>query len=121
MPAEERTQVLDELTEAGLIDDARFARAWVNDRDRFSPRGAFLLRQELIKKGLSKEDITAALQQRTEREEEPVDELEQARALVEGRQRLYAHLPAETRNRRLMAFLLRRGFSLDTARRILNT
>jgi regulatory protein len=84
VPAEERTQVLDELTEAGLIDDARFARAWVNDRDRFSPRGAFLLRQELIKKGLSKEDITAALQQRTEREEEPVDELEQARALVAG-------------------------------------
>lgn len=118
--AEERTKVITELTEAGLIDDQRFAKAWVHDRDRFAPRGAYLLRQELLKKGIDKEIIRQVLQDRLEDEEEPIDELAQARELAERRFALYRGLPEETQKRRVMAFLLRRGFSLDTVRRILN-
>ena len=37
--------------ERGYLDDAAFARAWIRDRIRFSPRSPFLLRRELAEKG----------------------------------------------------------------------
>ena len=41
------TQVVDRLVELGYLDDAAFARAWVESRDRARPRGAVALRREL--------------------------------------------------------------------------
>lgn len=117
---EEIHAVISGLTEAGLLDDERVACAWVNDRDRFSPRGVFLLRGELIKKGIAKETIDKVLRDRTDRTEDPVDELAQAQAVAASKARLYANLSRETRRRRLGGFLLRRGFSQDTVRRILD-
>jgi regulatory protein len=117
---EERREILQELTEAGLLDDERLARAWVNDRDRFNPRGEFVLRQELRNKGVSDEIIREVLKDRKLREEEPVDEFEQAKQVAATRERLYARLTPEQRRRRLGGFLLRRGFSSDTVRRILD-
>ncbi|HSI20810.1 MAG TPA: regulatory protein RecX [Verrucomicrobiae bacterium] len=120
VPEEERQEIITSLTEAGLLDDVRLARAWVNDRDRFQPRGAIVLRQELMKKGIAKEIIDQTLRHRLEREEEPIDEYGQALQVAEPKMRLYARLDPETRRRRLGGFLLRRGFSLGTVRRILD-
>jgi regulatory protein len=117
---QDRQEVIHELTEAGLLDDARLAKAWVNDRDRFNPRGEHLLRQELIKKGVSDTIIKETLQERRDREEEPIDEFEQARQVAAAREGLYKGLPAEARRRRLGNYLLRRGFSLGVVRRILD-
>lgn len=117
---EDRQQVIEELTAAGLLDDERLARAWVNDRDRFNPRGEQLLRQELRKKGIADDVIRRVLADRKLREEEPIDEFEQARQVAAGREGLYRALPAEARRRRLGNYLLRRGFSLDVVRRILD-
>lgn len=116
----DREQVLEELSAVGLLDDERLARAWVNDRDRFNPRGEQLLRQELFKKGIPEAIIKKTLQDRREREEEPIDEYEQAREVAEARENLYRNLPAEARKRRLGNYLLRRGFSLGVVRRILD-
>jgi regulatory protein len=119
---EESAKILRELEEAGLINDERFARAWVNDRDRFAPRGAFLLKRELQQKGIDPGLIAVALAARTSPSEdaEPLDELQQAQALVERVEGRYRGLPEATRQRRLSSFLLRRGFTSDTVRRILN-
>jgi regulatory protein len=117
---QDREHVIEELTAAGLLDDTRLARAWVNDRDRFNPRGEMLLRLELKKKGISDSIIRETLSNRREREEEPVDEFEQAKQVAEAREGLYRNLPFETKKRRLGNYLLRRGFSLGTVRRILD-
>lgn len=116
---EQIAELLKELEAAGLIDDTRFARAWVNDRDRFRPRGKYILQAELAKKGIDRELIKQTLTDREEREEEPVNEFEQAKALAEQVGHRYAHLDAQTRYRRLGSFLLRRGFTPDVVRRIL--
>lgn len=116
----ERHELLEELKAAGLLDDTRLARAWVNDRDRFNPRGEMLLKQELRKKGVADATIKQTLVDRKAREEEPVNEFEQARQVAAARANLYKGLAPEARRRRLGNFLLRRGFSLDTVRRILD-
>src|SRR3990172_1138283 len=40
------------MTELGMLDDATFARAWIESRDRARPRGERALRQELSLKGI---------------------------------------------------------------------
>lgn len=52
---------LERLVELGYLDDAAFARAWVESRDRAHPRGARALRDELRRKGVATDDIEAAL------------------------------------------------------------
>ena len=58
---------LDRLTELGYLDDAAFARAWVESRDRARPRGARALRDELRRKGVATVDAEAALAAREAR------------------------------------------------------
>lgn len=123
----ERKMVLQRLEEVGLINDRRFAQSWVNTRDLLAPRGEFLLRGELIKKGISQEIIEAVLSARKEKmsafsptEEEQLNEEALGRRLLAGKKRLYAHLAPEVRYRRQMGLLQRRGFSYQTIRRILN-
>ena len=120
----ERQEVIEELTRVDLINDQRYATAYVHTRDRLAPRGEYVLRMELAKHGISKELISAAL---ATRREEAVDEdaeqpteLELATQLIQGKERAYAHLDPETRKRRLTSLLMRRGFSYDIARRILD-
>lgn len=115
---EERTEVVAKLTEAGLIDDRRFALAWLHTRDRLSPRGEWLLVQELQHRGVSEKDIQEALRVRKE-EEDTESEFDRAKRIAERRARQYEGLPPETQARRMSAYLLRRGFSSDTVRRIL--
>ncbi len=52
------------LVDLGMLDDAAFAMAWIESRDRARPRGEWALRSELYRKGVSAEVITAALDER---------------------------------------------------------
>ncbi|HEY8168386.1 MAG TPA: regulatory protein RecX [Candidatus Limnocylindrales bacterium] len=56
--------VLDRLLAYGYLDDADFARTWVESRDRARPRGTHALRRELMLKGVDREIIDAALDER---------------------------------------------------------
>ena len=117
---QERLEILEQLEGVDLINDERFARSWITSRDRLSPRGVKLLKMELAQKGIAKEIVAQALSQR-ETSDEPPDEVAQAKDLVERKERQYAGLPKEVRNRRVTALLLRRGFSFGTIKRILET
>ncbi|MDR3545228.1 MAG: RecX family transcriptional regulator, partial [Candidatus Limnocylindrales bacterium] len=52
---------LRRLTELGFLDDAGFARTWVESRDRARPRGVRALRDELRRMGVADADIEGAL------------------------------------------------------------
>ena len=104
--AVERT--LDRLERLGMLNDQDFAAFWVENRERFSPRAARALTQELRQRGVSRETV--------ERVAEP--ERDEERAIAAGRQRLRALAGldyAEFRTK-LGQFLLRRGFSYADAR-----
>jgi regulatory protein len=54
--------VIERLRDQGLVDDLAFAKAWVENRNEFRPRGPYALRAELHKKGVANETIDAALE-----------------------------------------------------------
>jgi regulatory protein len=52
------------LTELGMLDDATFARTWVESRDRARPRSEAALRRELALKGIDRELAAEVLEER---------------------------------------------------------
>ena len=105
--------VIERLTHQGYLNDAEFARFWVGDRQRFRPKGARALRQELRQKGVSDAVIDETL----------VDLDPMASALAAGRPRALrlaslAEADPFTFRRKLSGFLLRRGFDYGIVREV---
>lgn len=104
-----------ELVERGLIDDVSFAESYVRDRLRFRPRGPQLLLQELRTKGVDWETARSIVNDVCQ--EEGGSEADLARQAAAR----WAPRAGETRlraRRRLYNFLLRRGFSADAIREV---
>jgi regulatory protein len=97
---------MDRLQDGGLVNDDTFARAWVENRNTFRPRGKPALRMELRRKGLSDEVIQSVL------DALPEDSLalEAARKYM----RRLAGLEWTEFRQKLGGFLARRGFSYAT-------
>jgi len=105
--------VVNEAVRAGILDDARFARLWIEDRLARRPRGRRLLERELQKLGIASEEIQKALRQ-IELDEEAL-----AKQLIAERLSKMRALDETGRQRRLISFLRRRGFSERIIRRAL--
>lgn len=106
------TDILGRFTEVGLIDDAAFARAWVESRHAGRGLARRALAYELRRRGVDEEHIGAAVEQLS-----PETELSTARSLVVRRLRAVSHLDGRTRIRRLTAMLVRKGYSPTMALR----
>lgn len=98
--------VIDDLTEAGLIDDEAFAAYWVEQRETFRPRSRLALRQELSLKGIDREITGEALAE--------FDEQAAAQRLARKQAGRYAHLPEAEWRGKLIQYLRRQGFAYDT-------
>lgn len=105
MPAEVATRLLDRFTEVGLIDDARFAEAWVHGRQSAKGLARRALAQELRRKGVDDETAKAALETL-----DPDAEDEAARALVRRKLRSLRDVDETTAVRRLAGMLARKGY-----------
>ncbi len=103
--------ILDRLRQAGLADDQAFARAWVENRMAFRPRGAAALRAELRSKGIPGQAIENALSE--------LDEDEAAfRAALKAARR-YRSLDWELFHKRMRGYLARRGFHTHQIRTVI--
>jgi regulatory protein len=98
------------LGEAGLVDDAAFAEAWVENRRAFRPRGVAGLRAELRRKGVGTEQIDLALA--------GYDEMAAAHAALQPVIRRWKIDTWEEFRRRASGHLARRGFTFDTVSRV---
>ena len=92
------------------LDDAGFARAWVEGRVEHQPRGRRLLEQELRQKGVDRETAREAVA------DADYDEVAAAVALARKRWPAYAADDPASARRRLGAYLQRRGFGWDAVR-----
>ena len=96
------------------LDDADFARYWVENRESNQPRGRRLLEQELRLKGVDRGIVRDTL---------ATADLDEAAAALElGRAKLRSYAgqdPAVVR-RRLAGFLARRGYGFDVVRPVLD-
>jgi regulatory protein len=122
---------VERLVELGYLDDAAFARMWVESRDRARPRGERALRAELGQKGVPRELADQALADRRAPEDDAAteagpgdleapsaDELAAAR-LLERKARTLERIPdGRARRQRAYAFLARNGFDPSVSARV---
>jgi regulatory protein len=105
---------LERLERIGFVDDTAFARWWVEQRDRHSPRGRMALETELRAKRIP--PVVIAALRDVPPDEEPISEDDRADAALE-RHLKGRPLPDDPKAlQRLGMYLVRRGFDPATAR-----
>lgn len=97
----ESETALERLEELGLVDDRRFAEAWIANRQAVSPRSKQRLAQELVAKGIDRAVVDAALE-----EIDPEAEVTALKTLIERKQKLSGYAD----ERKLTAYLQRQGY-----------
>ena len=115
-------EVLARLERLGYVDDAAFARYWVEQRDRFAPRSRALLALELRRLGVAPEvldEVTEADASTPTDDAAPVDEPDRARLALAKYLRGRQLQGGPTELSRALGFLRRRGFGYGIAREAL--
>jgi regulatory protein len=110
VPDEVATRLLDRFTEVGLIDDAAFARLWVESRQSSRGLAKRALSDELRRKGVDAEIVREAVD-----EVDPADEEAAARRLVRKKLPSLRKVDNTTATRRLVGMLARKGYSAGLA------
>lgn len=108
------------LTDLGMLDDSAFARSWVESRDRARPRGERALAEELRLRGVDRELIAEALEERREAASSDgatnsdasrsADEAAAERLLARNARSLARVVDPRARRQRAYALLARNGF-----------
>jgi regulatory protein len=105
IPAEAAEAVLARFTDVGLIDDAAFARAWVESRHYSRGLSRRSLSAELRRQGFQTEEIREAVDTL-----DPDQEVATARRLVGRKMAATRGQPPEVRVRRAAGTLARKGY-----------
>ena len=113
IPEEAAAAVLGRFADVGLIDDAAFARAWVESRHHNRGLARRALAAELKRRGVDGEDIEAAVSAL-----DPADEMATARQLVGKALGASRGKPLPVRIRRLVGLLARKGYPAPVAYRV---
>jgi regulatory protein len=106
--------VLDKYADVGLIDDAAFARAWVESRHYSRGLAGRVLAAELKQRGVGVGEIRDAVE-----ELGPDAEVATARKLVAQQLAGTRGQPAQARTRRLAGMLARKGYPPGLAFRVI--
>ena len=114
VPAASADEVLERFADVGLIDDAAFARAWVESRHYSRGLAGRALKMELKRRGVEDEEIREAVAGLG-----PDAEAATAKRLVEQKLASTAGLPPVARTRRLAGMLARKGYPPGLAFRVI--
>jgi regulatory protein len=114
VPAEAAEAILVRFTDAGIIDDAAFARAWVESRHHSRGLSRRSLSAELRRYGVQAEQIREAVDAL-----DPEQEVATARHLVEQKMASTRGRPPETRARQAAGMLARKGYPPGLAFRLI--
>jgi regulatory protein len=99
-------ETIQRLESAGFINDLEFARLWVENRRRFKPKGRYVLKIELNKKGIADEIIDSVLKSD--------DEEKNASAAIQPKMLRWQHLDSQELRKKVFVFLRSRGFKYQT-------
>jgi regulatory protein len=105
VPTEAAESVLSRFADAGLINDAAFARAWVESRHHSRGLSRRSLSAELKRRGVDGEEIREAVDAL-----DPEQEVATARRLVEQKMASTRGQPPQARARRVASLLARKGY-----------
>lgn len=116
LAAPEIDGAVEELVETGYLDDARYARLFVQDKRGIEQWGSERIRRGLLSRGIERDVVDAALATDVWDEDAPAEgdsELGRALAVLERR---FPDPPSDRREReRALATLVRRGYEPELA------
>ena len=101
-------QALQRLTEKGYVDDFKFAKFWIENRNQRKGSSIKKLKSELFSKGVSDEIIEQILASSKRNDSEEI------RKIIAKKAKKYAD------EKKLVAYLARQGFSYDEIKRALS-
>lgn len=103
-------KVIQSLCAQSLIDDHAFARLWANSRRRNKPRSAYMVKRELLGKGIDAEIADNAVSD--------FDDADAAYRAASAYAPRLRNADYHAFHRRLYGYLARRGFSASVSRRV---
>ncbi len=122
---------IDRLADLGMLDDAAFARQWVESRDRARPRGERALRSELAQRGVDRAVVESVLELRRtladaqapdpgsqDATTASADETAAARLLARRGRSIARVADLRARRERAYGLLARNGFDSSVASRV---
>ena len=106
-------KVLENLRSTGLINDEKFARAYIHDILLKKSSGRKYLAQKLSSKGIKKDIISSVLKELLSEDEEKSILLKSAKSYVSRQRKSTKKIDEQKIFRRTVQYLLRRGFLLN--------
>jgi regulatory protein len=109
-PEAETEAAIEELLEQGFLNDARYARVFIEDRRTLDSWGSERIRRSLLERGIDRDVVTAAF---AGEEDDGGSELDRALELLGRRYPVPSEDPRE--RERAFGMLIRRGYDSDVA------
>jgi regulatory protein len=110
------SKIIIKLKEYKFIDDPAFTKFWIEQRLKSKHKPIRAIEYELKQKGIDNELIVESLSQIDRKD----SDFENAKKLADKKMDFYRNLPPEKRREKVLSFLMRKGFSYDTAKKALN-
>jgi regulatory protein len=104
-PEADQEHIIVRLIELEYLDDQAFCEAYIRHRSLSAPRGKYLLKQELYKKGIQSDMISLCL--------ESFEEVSVIYDLAHKKWEKLHRSPLKKRKTQLMRFLASRGFNIS--------
>ncbi len=105
-------KLFEKLKHLELLDDAKFAKWWVEQRANFKPKPKRILNQELRIKGIDKGIIDEIM------ETEIVDEEKMAKELLNKKAYKWESLGSQEAKQKMSQYLVGKGFSWDVIEKV---
>jgi len=103
-------KVIAQLKEQGYVDDEKFIKLFITQRNKLKPKSTFALSRELQQLGVNRELIDAFFEQNQQ------NEANLALLALQKKIQTFSRLDSKTRFKKAISFLLRRGFSYEVAK-----
>jgi regulatory protein len=113
--------VTRQLQTMHMVNDLEFARAFVRDRLKRRPTGQALLKMQLLSKGMTSTMADTVLAELISPQNQQASALQAAQRKLLLTKNSKSNLDGEKRKKRLLDFLLRRGFSYEIALKTIRT
>lgn len=104
--------VIERLRDKHMVDDTAFAQYWRERRETLNPRSRRMVSIELCKKGIDKEVINKVLCS--------YDDEENAYRAAKKKATLLSREGYDNFRRKISSFLLRRGFTYDVTKQMID-
>lgn len=107
---------IEKMKNYGYLDDEKYARDWIEERIRTRGFSSSKIKSELFLKGISKEIIENNLKEIYT----PELEIKTAKRIAKKQMRKYKNLDEKVIKRRIINFLLRKGYNYSVIESILS-